>query len=200
VPCSKAPRKSLLTTYFTKQVWNYTSFQAFIAQVIQNSLWGFYTVYSNKSIPALENSMLPQYPGCWSDLEEEICQLHTTVAMTGKSKLLSSEWPVYSSKIVEQTMYLSYTIFIRFSLLFDKQFHFRFQNNKTWIQYFGSISTYATFFKNNNSNVSFLQCILLSSFATQFYWYLERCSIIILHRCHLLHLCMLVSSTAFVQN
>jgi hypothetical protein len=120
--------------------------------------------------------------------------------MTGKSKLSSSEWPVYSSKILEQTMYLSYTIFIWFSLLFDKQFHFRFQNNKTWIQYFGSISTHATFFKNNNSNVHFLQCILLSSFATQFYWYLERCSIIILHRCHLLHLCMLVSSTAFVRN
>lgn len=45
-----------------------------------------------------------------------------------------------------------------------------------------------------------LQCILLSSFTTQFYWYLERCSIIILHRCNLLHLCILVSSTAFVQN
>ena len=87
VPCSKAPRKSPLTTYFTKQVWNYTSFQAFTAQVIQTSLWGCYTVYSNKSIPAFENSMLPQYPGwkfvsgCWSDLEEEMCQLHTTVAM-----------------------------------------------------------------------------------------------------------------------
>jgi hypothetical protein len=81
-----------------------------------------------------------------------------------------------------------------------------FKNNKIWIQYFGSNSTHCTFFKNknskekNNSNVIFLQCILLSSFTTQFHWYLERFSIIILHRCHLLHLRMLVSSTTFVQN
>jgi len=49
-----------------------------------------------------------------------------------------------------------------------------------------------------NSNVIFLQCILLS-FTIKFYWYLERCSIILLHRCHLLHLCMLISYNEFAQ-
>ena len=40
VPCSTAPRtKSLLTNYFTKQVWNY-KFSGFTAQVIQTRVFG----------------------------------------------------------------------------------------------------------------------------------------------------------------
>jgi hypothetical protein len=146
VPRSKAPSKSLLTTYFTKQVWNYTSFQAFTAQVIQSSLWG-YTAYSNKSIPAFENSMLPQYPGLkfvsgwWSDVEEEMCHYIQQLQWLQQIKAIE----LWMASLFLQNPGTNYVlilyIFIWSCLLFDRQFHFRFKNYRILIQYSGSIST-----------------------------------------------------------
>jgi hypothetical protein len=70
-------------------------FSGFHCTSYSNSLWG-YTEYSNKSNPAFENIVLPQYPGwqfvegCWKWLEEEMCYY---------IKRLQWLWPIEAIKL-----------------------------------------------------------------------------------------------------